>query len=160
MQKTKRQLEYKFTEEEIKERSKQLAYECRQVVQLQEQKKEVMSDFKAKIDAKDSLIAALSNNVNNGWEYRTIDCEIEMDTPKKGMKTITRTDTGEEVAKEKMTDDDRQEELPLDMQQAGRKFKNEMQDIVDKGGMDSISISSPSFKDGEEIVIAKKRGKK
>ena len=113
MRKTKRQLEYKFTEAEIKEMSRQLAYECRQVVQLQEQKKEVMSDFKAKIDQKDSLIAALSNNVNNGWEYRSVDCEVEMDTPKKGMKTITRTDTGEEVAKEKMTDDDRQTDLEL-----------------------------------------------
>ena len=73
-----------------------------------------MSDFKAKIDAKDSLISNLSNNVNNGYEYRSVDCEVEMDSPKKGMKTTTRIDTGEVVGTEKMTDADRQEEMPLE----------------------------------------------
>jgi hypothetical protein len=113
MLKVKKSLECKFTESEIKDFSRTLAYECRQVAQLEEQKKEVVSDFKAKIDAKHSLISMLSNNVNNGYEYRNVDCEVELDTPKKGIKTLTRIDTGAEVEVTKMTESDRQTELEI-----------------------------------------------
>lgn len=51
-----------------------------------------------------------------------------------------------------------QETIPFEDTKAHvLEFKQKMQGIVDKGGVDSISISSPSVNDGKEVVIAKKR---
>ena len=37
------------------------------------------------------------------------------------------------------------------------KFERNMQKIVDDGEITSISISSPSFEDGKEVIIAEKQ---
>jgi hypothetical protein len=48
--------------------------------------------------------------------------------------------------------------MKKEVTQAGKKFKNEMQNLVNKSeGIDKISISSPSFEEGKEIVIAEKK---
>jgi hypothetical protein len=151
-------LKYQFTEPELKERATQLARECRELEDIENEKKQVMSDFKAKIDGHQAKISGLSNNINNGYEYRYIDCEVVLNQPIDGEKQIIRKDTGELVKQEAMTPQELQEELPLEETKIlAHDFKKDMQDVVDKGNLESISISSPSFNDGKEVVIAKKK---
>jgi hypothetical protein len=109
----KRELKCTFTEKEIQEKAKALAYNCNLRDQAEEEKKSVTSDFKAKIDSYTATISSLSNNINNGWEYRSIDCEVQMDTPKEGVKRIVRKDTGEVVEELAMTPEEMQFELDL-----------------------------------------------
>ena len=113
MKVTKEYLKYKFTEPELKERSTQLALECRSLEEIENDKKQVMSDFKSKIDGHQATISRLSNNINNGYEHRYIDCEVKMNTPIVGEKSIIRKDTGELVKQEQMNESEMQEELDL-----------------------------------------------
>lgn len=34
------------------------------------------SDYKAKIDAKDSTISLLSSHIKNGYEHKSVECEV------------------------------------------------------------------------------------
>jgi hypothetical protein len=72
-------IKYDFTKSEIDEKSKQLADACGQKTNLIAEKKSVVSDFKAKIDAQDSIIGLLSGHITNGYEYKSVECEVEYD---------------------------------------------------------------------------------
>lgn len=113
MQVTTQFLKYLFTETELKDKSTSLAQECRNLEEVENDKKQVMSDFKSKIDGHQASISKLSNHINNGYEYRQISCEVKMDTPIQGQKTIIRKDTGEIVKIEEMTQQEMQMELEL-----------------------------------------------
>lgn len=71
--------QYTFTQEEIKEKSKQLAKSCEERNSLEDDKKSVMSDFKAKIDSKSAEINVLSNHINTGHEWLNKTCDVEYD---------------------------------------------------------------------------------
>lgn len=114
MQKTQEYLKYQFSEDELKDASKKLAYENQNFDELEDAKKALTSEFTSKINSSRASISKLSSNINNGYEYRYIECEITMDAPETGQKTITRTDTGEIVRIEEMSDREMQGELPLD----------------------------------------------
>lgn len=45
------------------------------------------------------------------------------------------------------------------LREIGDKFRKSMQKIVDSGEVDSITVSSPSFNDGKEVVVAEKKKK-
>lgn len=109
MKKSTRYLKYQFTETELRDKATQLARECRQNEEMEDEKKSVVSDFKAKIDGLQAKISLLSGHINNGYEYRNIECEVSLNTPVTGKKTITRTDTGERVGIEDMDHDELQE---------------------------------------------------
>lgn len=111
MKTCKKYLKYQFTAEELKEKSSQLARECRRAEETEDDKKRVMSDFKAKIDALQASISLLSGHINNGYEYRDIECTVELNVPVAGKKTITRTDNDEQVAVENMDSEEMQEKL-------------------------------------------------
>ena len=72
-------IRYSFSKDELQERSKMLAETCAEKARLIEEKKSVSSDYKAKIDAKDSTISLLSSNVTNGYEVKNVECEVEYD---------------------------------------------------------------------------------
>lgn len=110
---TREFLKYQFTEPELKDKSTTLALECRNLEEVENEKKQVMSDFKSKVDGHQATISKLSNHINNGYEYRYIDCEIRMDTPLRGEKSIVRKDTGDVVKVEPMSPEEMQQELPL-----------------------------------------------
>lgn len=119
MQKYTEYLRYSFTNKEINEAAKDLARATQQRTSLEQRKKEVDSALKADIEAQNSIVARLSSYITQGYEYRDIDCCVELDVPEPGKKTVFRSDTGEEVKVQAMTDMDRQ--MRLELQEASEK---------------------------------------
>jgi hypothetical protein len=72
-------IRYTFDKNEIAQKSTQLAETCGERTRLMEEKKSVTSDYKAKIDAKDSIVSLLSSHITNGYEIKTVECEVEYD---------------------------------------------------------------------------------
>lgn len=72
-------IKYQFTKEEIDLKSKQLAVACEDRSRLEDEKKEIMSNFKYKLDGKNSEINLLSNHINTGFEHKNVTCEVQMD---------------------------------------------------------------------------------
>jgi hypothetical protein len=106
-------LKYTFTDAEITDAAKELARAAQQRTSLEQRKKEVDSQLKADIEAQNSIVGRLSSYINTGYEYRDIECRVELDTPEQGKKRIVRLDTEEEVKVVPMTDMDRQMRLEL-----------------------------------------------
>lgn len=102
-------LKYNFTEQEITDIAKELARENQNHAQIEQRKKEVMAEFKSQIEAAMSKIGRASALVNNGYEYRNIDCETRYHAPKENWCMTIRTDTGEIVKERKMTPEEMQE---------------------------------------------------
>lgn len=90
-------LRYNFSKDEIFEKGKTMAHLSSELSDLEEEKKAVASDFKAKIEAKKASISLMGNHINNGYEYREVECEVTMNDPTPGMKTVVRKDTNEVV---------------------------------------------------------------
>lgn len=65
---------YEFDEEEKKEISKRLANENQSKQRLEEEKKAVVSNFKAKIDSAISQVNLLSSHIASGYEHRYFKC--------------------------------------------------------------------------------------
>lgn len=96
---------YKFSKEELEQKSKQLAMSCEERNKVEDQKKSVNSDFKSKIDSKNAEINIVSNHINTGYEWLTKTCDVQYDFDN-GFKTFVYD--GEIVGKEKMTPNDYQ----------------------------------------------------
>jgi hypothetical protein len=109
----KEYLKSQFTEQELKDISKKLAYENKNYDELEDAKKSVTSEFSSKINSSRAIISKLSNNINNGYEYKDVECEIRLNEPRDGQKTTVRKDTGEIVRIEDMNERELQEELEL-----------------------------------------------
>lgn len=112
--KIKKHLEVKLTDEELKLISKNLAYENSQLEEIEDKKKSVNADFTNQITNSKASISILSRKINNGYEYRDIDCEILFHTPNTGKKTIIRKDTGEAIEIIDMTQEEMQEPIFTD----------------------------------------------
>ena len=110
----KEYLKYTFTEAEQREHAMKLARANRELAQLELRKKEVVSALKAQAETQNAEISRLSEFINNGYEYRDVECFISYNVPEAGLKTIIRRDTGDVVRELKMDDFDKQEEFPLD----------------------------------------------
>ena len=61
-----------LTTSEIQEKGQELAQAVSELYRLRSEKKEVMSDFKNKIDRKEKEISELTLTVNSGKELRVI----------------------------------------------------------------------------------------
>jgi hypothetical protein len=107
-------LKYTFSDDELKEKAAQLAMECKEEREIEDEKKQAMSLFKSKLDSHAANIAKLASYINNGYEYRYIECEIMFDFPLAGRKTFFRKDTGKIAKEEDMTETEMQCELPLE----------------------------------------------
>jgi hypothetical protein len=78
-------IRYEFGQHELKDFSNQLAVACRKKAEVEEEKKSVVSQFKATIDNQEAQISILSSRITNGYEYRNVDCVVKKDF-KKGIK--------------------------------------------------------------------------
>lgn len=113
------QLPVQLTEEELKQRGKDLAKTHQDISEVERHKKEINDDFKAKLSALDATTGTLSRAISNGYEYREVECEWAYFW-EKGEKHMIRLDTGETVEIRKIEQWERQassnfdggEELP------------------------------------------------
>jgi len=107
-------LKYTFTEKENLENGRRLGEAHEELQCIQDDKKRLVDEFKAKESAKDAEITSLSGKVRSGYEYRPIKCEVTYNDPKVGIKTLRRLDTMEVVWQREMTEDEKQ--LGLDLE--------------------------------------------
>lgn len=108
MRKELHTIRYSFDRDEIAQKSQQLAETCGEKQRLVEEKKSVNSDYKAKIDAKDSIMNLLSSHITNGYEIKSVECDVEMDYDKGLKRYFYQGVLYDTVA---MTGDDRQLEI-------------------------------------------------
>lgn len=114
MNKTKKvaeYLKYQFSEEETRENGKSLARKNQELTELELKKKQLTSDLKAEAESCTAAAAKLARWVNDEYDFRMVDCEVVLDSPEAGIKTMVRLDTGEVVKSEKMTADELQQAL-------------------------------------------------
>jgi hypothetical protein len=108
-----RNLKYNFTTEELSRYNKELAFEVKNLNEIQQEKKLVISILGAKIRTAEGRIQQLANDVNSGYTYKYLDCTITYNFPIDGQKQVTRNDTGEIIETVKMLPSELQEELEL-----------------------------------------------
>ncbi len=106
--KTERLLQVKLTTDDRLRYGAEMAEVKEMKDRLEQQASEVSKDFKAKIATQDTRMGSLSSVLRCGYEYKTIECLIHLDMPKKGQKSTVRQDTGEIVETLDMTDSDKQ----------------------------------------------------
>lgn len=107
-------LRYDFTENETKVNSKELARCNQQLVEAELKRKQIMTDLKSDEQRLTSDIARLSRWVNDGYDFRMIECRLVFNDPKDGIKSYYRLDTGELVESISMESHEMQENLPLE----------------------------------------------
>lgn len=110
----KSNLQYRFTEAELIALGKELGESQLKLRQLDDDRKMVADEWKAKISFAEAHINSLSNKTSSGYEYRDIECTVTLNTPVDGDKTVTRNDTGEIVKIMPMDESEKQDELPLE----------------------------------------------
>jgi len=111
IEKTKESLKHHFSDQEILEMSRSMARDNQELSAIEEAQKKAVADYKAQIQAKENTIQDLSRRINNGYEYRMIECELRYHTPEKGMAQLVRLDSGEVVRERRMETHELQEVL-------------------------------------------------
>jgi len=114
----RKNLPYRFTTDETIALAKKAAEEQSRLKALEEGKKMVADEWKAKISACQAEITNLSNKITSGIEYRDYNCIVTFDDPKRDYKTLRHPATGEIVEIKEMTFSEinkrDQAELPLE----------------------------------------------
>ena len=82
-----------------------------------EELKAVKASYNNRIAAAEAAMGECQRWLNNGWRMEDVDVYWLMDVPRVGMKSIIRTDTGETIETEKMSQNDTQK--VLDFQAGG-----------------------------------------
>lgn len=104
-----RQLICKLTEEEYQSKSKELTRLIREKAALADAKAAETRHYNEEIAKTELAIQDLLPMIESGEEERQVKCRVEFNTPEKGLKVITRTDTWENIATEEMTADECQD---------------------------------------------------
>ena len=93
---------YHFTDPELKTLSADLARNCAKLQEVEDEKKEMASNYKAKIDAATSAINSVARDINNGYEHRYFECETEKDFDSGNINFIDM-ESGNLIESRKMT---------------------------------------------------------
>ena len=101
---------YILSEDEKKEIALTMAQKVSEVNQKEADKKSVTSDFTSQINSLTAEVNRSATLLTNGYEMRTIKCEIVADYDQKVFKMI-RTDNGEVAKERRMSSDDFQMSL-------------------------------------------------
>lgn len=112
--KTKEFLQYQFSHDEIHLKGLELARLSSEAEAIENERKSVASEFKAKLDSIASQMHELGRHINNGYEHRYIECTVKYHDPNTGIKSTYRNDNGELVKKETMTGAEMQEEIDFE----------------------------------------------
>jgi len=97
-----RSLKCVLTEEEKQKISRNLARDTMALHNLELEKKSVMSSYKDKADKAQLAVNISARLINDGYDFREVDCEVVRDYGEKIIYWI-RTDTGETVESREMT---------------------------------------------------------
>jgi hypothetical protein len=108
------QLRHTFTQKETLEIAKKMAEASRELNQAEEEKKAVTSQLKAKVDGISARVTEHAGKINSGYEYRSTKVTVKYHTPKTGIKSLSRDDTGEHLETAEMSQSEMQDELKLD----------------------------------------------
>ena len=92
-----------FTDEQIQQLGERLALADQQIYELRESKKMLMKDLAAQIEQAEIHQADLMRKINQRYEMQDMECQVLFGTPRNGVKTIVRPDTGEIIREEAMT---------------------------------------------------------
>lgn len=106
-------LEVKFTDAEKLEMGRDVARLNQEKRRLDQKLTEIKKQLTGEISGKETEIDRLMDLLSNGYEYRQVECRIELDVPSQGKASIIRMDTNEVVRVRRMTDEEMQIPLPL-----------------------------------------------
>jgi hypothetical protein len=104
----RRQLRYNFTDPERIEKAKSLAEALNRAAATEAELSRIKSDYKARLESIQAEVDLYNSAVLSGYELREYLCRWSYDEPHKGRKTLRKTEGGEIVAVEDMTERDRQ----------------------------------------------------
>lgn len=104
-------LPVRLTERELAERAKRASAARKKIAAYEEKKKEANDSWKEKISAEETVRDELLDAIDLGTEERLVEV-VERFEFRTGTVTITRTDTGEQVAVRAMSAAERQPNLP------------------------------------------------
>lgn len=110
--KVTKDLPCKLTESELKEFGRKLAVKCEDIAAEESRQKDQKSEMKARLDGMESERSILALVVRRQEEQRDVECEEEFNY-ESGKVTVSRTDTGEELRVRPMTNEERQQPLPV-----------------------------------------------
>lgn len=110
--KLSRNLKCTLTPDEVRTYGMELARANAARDEAEERKKEVDAQLKAEIESHQTRGLNLARKINNGYEYRDVECEMDGNY-KTNTVMIRRLDTNEIIETRAMTDEERQTHLSL-----------------------------------------------
>jgi hypothetical protein len=111
-------LRVEFTREEKEEFGQELARTAATRDEAVDGKKAATAQFGEKIARAEADLASLARKINNGYEFKNVECEVQLDKPKKGFATVIRLDTKAKVNERPMTPDELQRKLDMEAAEA------------------------------------------
>ena len=144
-------LPIKLTEVEVNVHARELAKISQELESTKNQKKEVTAQFGATEKRFEAQIHEHSTMINQGYEYRIVECVWSKDWDR-GIKILWRMDTTEIVREEKITDEDRQGRLPIDEGKSSVEITAETSEEVQEQS-DPVVQAAEQATDEEKKVI-------
>jgi type I site-specific restriction-modification system R (restriction) subunit len=102
--------DYKFSREELEEIARKFAGKWKEKIDTEDEKKSVMSQYKAKLDEMEAAISSLTAKHRDKKEIRQIDAELRLNHDTK-QREYYNPDTGELLKKEGFRNGDCQRKL-------------------------------------------------
>jgi len=109
--KTRRTLRVTLTEAELLAAGKSQADKLNELGAIENDRKRIADEFKAKASALEAQVADLANKISSGYEFRSVGCTEYLGEPEPTQKRVVRDDTGEVVGIEEMNSAELQREL-------------------------------------------------
>lgn len=111
-----REIKHTFTEEEHAEMNAKFVETSKSLAVLEDERKEVMQDFKDRKKVLTDITNPLMHRIRMGYEMREVECTAEADI--QNMQIVYYDETGNEVERRKMTKEERQLYLNFPKNQA------------------------------------------
>jgi len=146
-----RMLRCVYTDAERLELGKQLADEHADLRGVNSDFDRCKAEFKSKITSHEAKIEDLSNKVSTGYRMETVNCRWIFDLPNKGVKTLMRQDTHEEVEKDAMSEADLQEVIDFAQEDTGPALKAAAAKLVDTVRKAGATMTMKSG--GQEVTV-------
>ena len=105
--------DYKFSREELEEIAVQFAEKWKEKLNVEDEKKSVMSQYKANLDLIEAEISSLTTKHRDRKEIRQIEAQLKLNTDTK-KREYYHPDTGGLLKTESFRDEDYQKKLEME----------------------------------------------